>query len=422
MKFLVNKIGIEAFLQLVEQEKIAIKNQKFHVEEHEIPYETAIINTKEIPSELTETFEKWKKNNVFAQKQNGFFAVGVKITIGDIHSDKARLLADIIELYTGNDTRITVAQSFLLRFVPQQNLPALFLALNDLGLAKIGFHKINDIVACPGTDTCNLGIASAMGLAKELERVIEEEFSDLIEDEELSIKISGCMNACGQHTIANIGFQGMTIKSGNHIAPASQVLLGGGIIGDGQGRFADKVLKVPSKRTPQVLRWILNDFQTNKQENENFLSYYDRQGEDYFYQNLKEYSNDKNLEESDFIDWGNEQKYEKAIGVGECAGVMVDLVQTLFFEADDKIVAVMVGDQVYGQAAKALLTSKQVACNSQANIIETFDKTFPEFAEKGSSFADLIYKINKNQPSETFAQEYFNQAVGIVEQLKSMRE
>lgn len=435
MKFLVNKIGIEEFLKLVEQEKIALKNQKFHVEEYEIPYETAKINQKEIPSELTETFEKWKKNNTFAQKQNGFFAVGVKITIGDIHSDKARLLADVIELYTGNDTRITAHQSFLLRFVPEQNLPALFLALNDLGLAKIGFHKINDIVACPGTDTCNLGIASAMGLAKELERVIEEEFSDLIEDEELSIKISGCMNACGQHTIANIGFQGMTIKSGNHIAPASQVLLGGGIIGDGQGRFADKVLKVPSKRTPQVLRWILNDFQTNKKENETFLNYYDRQGEDYFYQNLKEYSNDKNLEESDFIDWGNEEKYEKAIGVGECAGVMVDLVQTLFFEADDKIILAketfknkQFADSIYHsyaaqiQGAKALLTSKQVACNSQSNIIETFDKTFPEFAEKGNSFADLIYKINKNEPSEAFANEYLNQAVGIVEQTKNMRE
>jgi len=361
-------------------------------------------------------------------------AVGIKISVGDIHSDKSRILADIISLYTGNDTRLTVGQSILLRFVPTENLEALYLALNEIGLATAGFHKINDIVACPGTDTCNLGIASSMGLARELARVIEDEFEEIIEDSEISIKISGCMNACGQHTIANIGFQGMTIKSGTRIAPATQVLLGGGILGNGDGRFADKVLKVPSKRTPDVLRWILSDFEQNKEENETFNNYYDRKKEDYFYQNLKEYSNDKNLIDSDFIDWGNEEKYEKAIGVGECAGVMVDLVQTLFFEVDEKVESAKItlenskfADSIYHsyaaqiQGAKALLTSKQIACNSQSNIIETFDKTFPEFAERGNSFADLIYKINKNEPTDLFALDYLNQAIEIVELLKSWR-
>lgn len=435
MKFLVNKIGINQFLNLIEKEKIALKHQTYKISITEVPFQKANIIKRHLPEELKIYFDKWKSLNVFEQKQKGFVSVGIKIPIGDIHSDKAHLLADIIELYTGNDTRLTINQSILLRFVPTKNLEALFLALNDLELTKIGFHKINDIVACPGTETCNLGIASSMGLAKELENVIDEEFFHLIEEDNLSIKISGCMNACGQHTIANIGFQGMTIKSGNQIAPASQVLLGGGTLENGKGRFADKVLKVPSKRAPNVLRWILTDFKSNKESKETFNHYYERKGENYFYQNLKKYSNDKNLIESDFIDWGNELKYEKAIGVGECAGVIVDLVQTLFFEADDKLNIAkfcinnhQFSDGIYHsyyaqiQAAKALLTSKQIACNSQANIIEMFDENFSEFSKKGDSFANLIYKINKNEPSESFAREYHNQAIVIVDQLKTMKE
>ena len=94
-------------------------------------------------------------------------------------------------------------------------------ALQQLDLAKAGYHNINDIVACPGTDTCNLGIASSMGLAAALQSIIENEYPEVIEKHNLNIKISGCMNACGQHAIADIGFQGMTVKSNGNIAPAT---------------------------------------------------------------------------------------------------------------------------------------------------------------------------------------------------------
>ncbi len=195
--------------------------------------------------------------------------------------------------------------------------------------------KTNDIVACPGTDTCNLGIASSYGLANELQKVIETEFNQFIEKHDLKIRISGCMNACGQHTLAHIGFQGMTLKANGNIAPATQILLGGGVLGNGEGRFADKVLKVPAKKTPDVLRWILTDFEQNKTLSEDFFGYYDRKTKDYFYQSLKHYSETDQLSPKDFVDWGNEVKYEKAIGIGECAGVTIDLVQTLIFEAEE---------------------------------------------------------------------------------------
>ena len=99
--------------------------------------------------------------------------------------------------------------------------------------------------------------------------------------------------------------------------------------------FADKLLKVPAKRTPNILRWILTDFEFNRAEEEDFFAYYDRQTKDYFYQNLKHYSAVEHLANEDFIDFGAKEKYEKAIGMGECARVTIDLIQTLIFEAEE---------------------------------------------------------------------------------------
>jgi sulfite reductase (ferredoxin) len=380
-------------------------------------------------------YEKWLKTNVFKQKQAGLFAVGIPIENGNFSSDVARKLADIISIYAGDDSRFSPSQSILLRHIREENLVAIYNALKEINLARPGFNRINDIVACPGTDTCNLGIGSSMGLAEVLKNVIEEEYDDVITDHDISIKISGCMNACGQHTIANIGFQGMTIQQGDHVAPATQVLLGGGLLGNGLGRFADKVLKVPSRRVPHVLRWILDDFKTNRLENEDFNPYYDRKSTDYFFQNLKLYSDITQLQPLDFIDWGNEAQYEKAIGVGECAGVMIDLIQTLLIEADELLECAILAfedqrwsDSIYhafsGQirAAKAILTTKNAATNSHESIIQSFDTYFPDYSnEKGITFLQNIDKINKEEPNENFASTYLNISKESIHWIKNQR-
>ena len=133
-----------------------------------------------------------------------------------------------------------------------------------MGFADIGYNSTLDVTSCPGTDTCNLGIASSTGLARELENTLRDEFPMYVHNKDISIKISGCMNACGQHSIAQIGFYGMSIKKGTLVIPAFQVLLGGGSLGDGKGRFADKIIKIPSKKGPEALRLLINDYEDNK--------------------------------------------------------------------------------------------------------------------------------------------------------------
>ena len=423
LKFLIKEIGLEAFLELVRIEEQGLPHDTFPIQATERAVKQPLYNGDETLTIDDPAYKDWKKTNLYVQKQKGFFAVGIPITVGDIDSKKARQLAKVILQFTRDDNRFSYGQSILLRDVKEEHLPALYLALKELQLDRVGFQRINDIVACPGTDTCNLGIASSMGLAKVLQEVVEKEYPDLIQKHKIDIKISGCMNACGQHTLAHIGFQGMTVKSNGKVAPATQILLGGGVLGNGTGRFADKLLKVPSKRTPAILRWILDDFESQRQNDEDFFAYYDRKTKDYYYQNLKHHSEVEHLTADDFVDWGVKEKYEKAIGIGECAGVTIDLVQTLLFDAKEALEWAQeahrenrFSDAVYHaynariRAAKAILTKGNAKINSHASIIDAFDPQYPEYAkENGLSFKEDILKTQENKPNATFAKIYVEQ-------------
>jgi sulfite reductase (ferredoxin) len=423
LKFLVKEIGVPAFLELVTQEKQALSYATHPIDtavfEQEITFQE-----NEIPAvsiEDAESFEAWKNTNVIKQKQEGLFAIGIKVSLGDFYTDKARLLADLVKKYAANEIRLTLRQNILIRHVKEALLSLFYVELSKLGFTELGYNSTSDITACPGTDTCNLGISSSTGIAVELERILKEEYPEYINNKEIAIKISGCMNACGQHNMAHIGFQGMSIKVGALQAPALQVLMGGGILGNGKGRFSDKLVKVPSRRGPEALRVLLNDLEENQLENENFLGYYDRKGKTYFYDLLKSLSDTSNLTATDFIDWGHDENYVKAIGVGECAGVVIDLIATLLFESEEKLTnakealnANQLSDSIYHSytalvnTAKALLTSEGVKTNTQAGIIQNFDTHFvaSNTIELSTTFAALIYQIKEEKPTKEFAESY----------------
>jgi len=438
IKYLVNDIGLEEFLKLVEEEKIALKNKVFKVDTTQLPPlnipDTQTIDSEE-PLNKAE-FELWKKTNVFKQKQDGFYAVGIRLTNGDMKSDTARSFAAIAQKYAASDIRITVNQGYLLKYVREHVLGNLYNELAAIGLARPGFDSIHDIVACPGTDTCNLGIASSMGLAVQLEKVLSEEYADLISENNIKIKISGCMNACGQHSVANIGFHGMSLKVGEHVLPAHQVMLGGGIVGDGKGIIAEKIIKLPSKRIPDALRILLNDYENNAIEGEYFNDYFIRQGKNYFYQLLKPLSIVQQVTQDMMIDWGDEHKYETAVGIGECAGVIRDLVSLVLEEQPERLALAREAFQeknwadgiyhcynVFIQTAKALLLTKDIQCNTQHGIIHDLDKYFVQTGEIhiDGSFKDQVLLINKNEPNEVFAREYYQKAEAFYKMATNLR-
>ena len=437
LKFLIKELGKDEFLRLVDEEKKALPFHSYEIDTtaFEGPIAEPLLEVPAVTIDDVEAFESWKKANVIAQKQAGYVAIGVKVLLGDFYIDKARLLADLIKNYGANELRFSLKQNIVIRNIKEENLAFFYQELAKLDMVQLGYETIGDITACPGTDTCNLGIASSTGIADELERVIKTEYPQFADNKEITIKISGCMNACGQHNMSEIGFQGMSINSGKLVAPALQVLLGGGILGNGNGRFADKVIKIPSRRGPEALRLILNDFEANA-NGAKFLDYYDAKGEKYFYEFLKPLADVTNLTEEDFIDWGNADNYVKAVGVGECAGVVIDLVATLLFEAKDKLVVAQESfadgkwsDSIYQayagfvNGAKALLLAEKEKTNHHAGIIDLFDTVFIESnkIELGTSFKELVYQINKNEPSEAFAKDYIQNAISFFEKLEAYR-
>lgn len=437
MKFLVKEIGKEEFLRLVEEEKKALSHQVVEIDttpfEKAIP--TPILDAPQVVIDDVAAFEAWKKANVIPQKQAGYVAIGIKVALGDFYIDKARQLADLIKNYATNELRFTLRQDILIRHIKEEALPFFYQELAKLDFVALGYNSTADITACPGTDTCNLGIASSTGIAVELERVLATEYPHYANSNEITIKISGCMNACGQHNMAEIGFQGMSINAGKLVAPALQVLLGGGNLGNGQGRFSDKVIKIPSRRGPEALRLILNDFEANA-NGQSFLNYYDAKGEKYFYEFLKPLADVTNLTEADFVDWGNADNYVKAVGVGECAGVVIDLVATLLYEAKDKLTfaqeafedkkwsdAIYLAYAGFVNGAKALLLAENQKTNHHAGIIDLFDTVFVETnkIQLATSFKELVYQIKENEPSETFAKEYIATAIAFFETIETYR-
>ncbi|MEJ6981835.1 nitrite reductase [Pedobacter sp. P351] len=437
MKYLIQDIGREALLDLAKKEQLALKVNVFKVDRN--IHSTPVLPTGSVPViEVTNPFkyEQWLKTNIYPQKQEGYVSVGLRIQNGDIKTPVARKLIELIRETASDDLRLTQNQGILLRFVKEESLPYLFEKLNELGLATPGFESVADITSCPGTDTCNLGISNSTGITRELERVIHEEYPDLIYNKDITIKISGCINACGQHSMAAIGFHGSSMKIGPLVAPALQVLLGGGTNGDGNGVASEKIVKVPSKRGPQVLRDVLGDYQQNALEGELFNDYYNRKGKIYFYDLLNPLSKHDGITPDDFIDWEQSEAYKPAIGVGECASVMIDLIAVLLVEAEEKIqkadesfAAGEYSDAIYYaytgfvNSAKALLVSEDKKTNTQAGIIKDFDEYFVASGKikLDMGFQDLVYQLNTQEPGKEFAEYYITQSKLFNQQLVEYR-
>ena len=439
LKYLINDIGIDKFLELVSAERKAISTQSFAIPLNDY-YKPDIPKIKDFGEVLVADpikFENWKNTNIFPQKQQGFLAVQIKLSTGDLQSDKARALAEIAKRYASHDIRLTVNQGIILKYVRENALKPLFNALNEVGLAEPGFDTLHDITACPGTDTCNLGIASSVGLAKELERMLKAEYEELLYRKDLKIKISGCMNGCGHHAVANIGFHAMSMKVGKYVLPAMQVMLAGGPIGDGGGVMAEKIIKLASKKVPEAVRLILNDFKVNALNGELFNTYFRRLGKNYFYTLLKPLGEIIEITQDYLLDWGHQKQYETVIGIGECAVPMVDMVSIVMdevketqqraqesYRAGEWVESIYYSYTMLINSAKALLMTKDVPCNTHNAVLNNFDKHFTENGALllDTNFKDLVLQINQNEPTSLFADSYQLEATHFIDKVNLLRD
>lgn len=440
LKFLLDDIGLDKLMELVAEEKKALKSKTFVVDRNAIkdpgPGPVVTAPSPLIPDQ--DKYRRWYDTNVIKQKQEGFFGVYVKLLLGDLPSDLARKFADVVDAWASDELRITVNQGYLLKFVRPEALPHLFLALDSLGLAEPGFDTVGDITACPGTDSCALGISDSTNISVEFERVIRTEFPELIYNNDIKIKISGCPNSCGQHGLASIGFHGSSIKDKQgKIIPALVVLLGGGKLKDGNGIISDKIgIKIPSRRGPDALRILLTDYETNALDGEYYHDFYKRLGRNHFYGLLKPLGDTTTVTPLDYIDWGQESNFVLHTSVGECAGVIIDLVSTLLYETEEKLSWSReafdnghYADAVYHSylsfinTAKALLLTSDVRPATHIQTLNDFQKRFVEtgLLPLEGNFPDFVLRISRNEPSASFASEYWHDARKFMEDVFAFR-
>lgn len=438
MKFLLKKLGLEQLMKLVEAERQSLQSQEFSINEDLI--QTIIPGERTVPKveiENWQDFEDWKRTNVFEQKQSGYYGLWIRVPLGDIHSSIARSLAELVKQYASEDIRVTVNQGLLLRYIRSESLPYIYSVLEQLKLSKPGFDSTHDITACPGSDTCNLAVTNSTALTTALEEMLKTDFKQLIDESHIKVKISGCMNACGQHMAANVGFHGSSIKNGPLVIPAMQVVIGGGLSPNGQGYIAEKVIKVPTKRIPQALSAVLNEYEAKAEDGEYFNDFYLRLGKMHFYHLLKPLADIPSLAKADYIDWGKTEDFIPEIGVGECASVMLDVIGTIIEESQERIDWAKDGlnDQSYADAiynsyssfvigAKALLLSEDIKCNTQIGILDSFEEKFGEhqFFQFAEGFAAFVLRMNKQQPTKSFAHEYAQDAAAFLERVRLFRE
>ena len=329
IKVLVDKIGIEAFREMVDEELEGdwVDERDFSIDRLIFIHEEEI-NAPAPPPQVASPngdhseFERFRESNVVAQRQPGFSAVTVRVIRGDLTPEQFRGLAAIMREYTGGYARTTVQQNFVLRWVRDEALYEVWQRLDALGLGSPGASEIADVVSCPGTDSCKLGITSSMGLNRAIsERVDAMGITDPL-TRKVHIKMSGCPNGCSQHHIANIGFYGASLKVGDKAMPAYIPHLGGNYEG-GEVVYGHRLkARLPAKRVPDAVERWLRLYEGERTDGEQFNDFVERIGVGRFESEVKELTlpAEFNLETmNEFIDWSRSEPYKVERGEGECA-------------------------------------------------------------------------------------------------------
>ncbi len=427
LKFVIAKYGIEEFKRQVLEDRATLRHD---------PAWTAYLDNLDAykesplkaPTQLNGTakpdgFEEWYQSNVRLQSQPGYAFVTITLPLGDITADQTRALADISRKYVKDTIRATVEQNIVLRWVTMTDLPALYRELKAIGLGDPGAESMVDITACPGTDSCKLGVSSSRGLAAHLRsHFIEAGVQNEIKD--FRIKISGCPNSCGQHHIANIGFFGSSRRMGEHIAPFYQVLLGGHMI-ENASSYGLATGKIHGKYIPTFIEELTGKYTAERNEEESFTDYVARLGKAEIKEILSKYDKIPTYEEAPefYVDTGDTKDYQLKTGVGECAGEVVALVSMKLEEADRLIYesglslekgeyqdsAGMAFDAMI-RAADGLLTTAGLQYIDNATTVNEFRTHFFEAGSFFPGYGAHIFKATEEDIS-TFDHELSHRRV-----------
>ena len=413
MKFLVANLGIEEFRKLVDEERRKLPDDP--------RWRSLVDDASRIserpprpPGPLDESsieeagFARWLRTNVRAQRQEGYSMVEVFLPLGDITADQLRGLAAICRRYVGDTIRTTVSQNILIRWVSNGDLSDLYADLGRIGLARAGAGRLGDVTACPGTDSCKLGITSSRGLAAVMDEMLGNGMADIADRDDIKIKISGCFNSCGQHHIADIGFLGSVQRKGAYTAPVFQVVLGGTTRGNAAS-YGLVTGKVPARHVPEVAAKLTRLYVREKGEGETFEDFVARMGKLRLKQELEEFGLPAREEAPElYTDNRQTWPYHRETGVGECAGEVVDQAEFMLEEADrlvfEATIALDEGRFVEARrdalraterAVDALLSTRGLLVSDNYDRVAEFRTLFSDTGEFHRPFAENFFRASE---------------------------
>jgi len=304
IKILVKALGIETFSEEVEREWLEINSSPAELTEQEYmriaqtfkPPAYEVLNGQDLDynSHLyaNSEFARWALRNLFPHKVAGYAAViistkpGISMPPGDVTALQMDEIANLADTFSFGEIRIAHEQNVVLPDVRKSDLFDLWQQLKRVGLATPNAGLLTDIIACPGGDYCSLANAKSISIA----HAIQQRFDDLdyLHDlGDISLNISGCMNACGHHHIGNIGILGVD-KNGTEFY---QVTIGGS---QGNESVLGKVIgpSFSADAMPSVIEKIIHTYRDYREVDESFFEVVHRIGLDPFkdklYQNTHE--------------------------------------------------------------------------------------------------------------------------------------
>ena len=430
-KFVVKKLGLEETKRLVLEERAKLRPDprwtSFLADLHATD-EKPLRPAGSLPAALPDgvdpaAFAAWREHNVVPQRQPGYVMAVITLPLGDLTSEQGRALADVARKYTGDAMRTTVEQNLLLRWVSEADLPAVYAALVDIGLATGGASTISDITSCPGTDTCKLGISSSRALAAELTRNIRKSGIDKDPNaKHLHIKASGCFNSCSQHHVADLGFLGVSRNVGGRRVPHFQLVVGGQWTNNA-GSYGLAIGAVPSKRVPEIVKRLTERFAKERQGQETFADFTNRIGKKAIralveeLQVLPTYEQDPSY----YSDWGDPREYTISdMGEGECAGEVVPYVEVELASAERELFEsqILMDEKKLAEARARAFSSMVIAARAlvkerNANVSADADEIVAEFRKHyydtelffdpfaGGRFAQFLFRAHEERGAAT---------------------